>query len=314
MHRRLVLAVVLVALAAGFAGCSEASAGELSMRAVDDAALAGEASRDVPDDERVGWIRDLVLGAVENGSTTVDDTRPPFDPDLPLAHEGAYYELTHTVVGTTPGYTAELEVDFDEGAANGSVVAFADLPAVDRRWLGPLLAGERDDDRDGYDTGVRARYTSADANRSVLVPTQRYDAVTYEGATYPIRVGDVDEVTLQTYRYEATQVAPNASAYADRLTERYAFALSGLSKNETDVVESAIGDRYRAEDTDDAAFASLLDRFLAEPAVRHEDDDGSWIVRYEGQRYWVELSYYGFAGTEAVTPPSATPPLPEDRD
>ena len=66
--------------------------------------------------------------------------------------------------------------------------------------------------REGTDFGVGAIYNNTELNASVLTPTQQYDAVIYEGKRYAIHVDDPQSVTVETYRYEATQVAPNTSA------------------------------------------------------------------------------------------------------
>lgn len=310
MRRRTVLALALVALLAGLGGCS--AEGSLSMQPVDDAGLAEAASEPLPSDGPPGADRDVARRAVENGTATAVGDRPPVDVTLPYRHDGRFYALDYGENGTEPGYDVGIRIDYNASSVDGTVVDYRDLPAVDREVLSFLVSRDRPGEErlePGYDVGVGATYTEADAESSVLVPTQAYDAVRYEGEVYPIGV-ESERETLTVYRYEATVVAESAAAYAAQLRDRYAFELSGLSDAERDIVEGALNDTYYIEDSDDEAFASLVDRFRSHEPVAEDDIYGRYVVRYEGQLYWAELDYGSYVtDTEpTVTRPSATPP------
>ncbi|MFB6152363.1 MAG: hypothetical protein ABEJ40_11220 [Haloarculaceae archaeon] len=317
MPSRRVLALAAVLLVASLAGCSNA-AGSLSMHPIDDdEALAERASRPLPTATDLPYppASAVALAAVENGSATVVALDPPVrsGSGLPFRHEGKFYNLSQTAVGTEPGYRAGVRIDFNASSVNGSVVAFADLPAVDRQRLsGAFERGpRRRPSGPGYDFGVGVTYTRREADASVLVPEQQYSAVRYRGETYPVAVEGVTETTLTVYRYDATVVANSSGAYAAQLRERYAFDLSKLSDAETSVVEAALNDTYRPDSTDDEGFAALVERFRAREAVAGDGSGGEWLARYRGQLYWVEMDFGAFvrtaSGGSPVTPPSVTP-------
>lgn len=310
MQRRLVLALLLVAVAAALAGCADA-AGSVAMSSVDDDALASEASRSLADDPDPieAYHQRHVRAAIENGSVTDVNPRPNDDSVLPVAYEGRYYDVSSEVVDREMGYRAEFSIDYNTSSVNGSTIRYSELPAVDRRALAPLFAGPRRGDEPGFDLGLPAGYTDSEADSSVLVPDQRYAGVVYEGETYEIAVDSGERTSMSVYRYDASLVAESTDVYAAQLRERYEFTLSGLSTAERDVVDEAVDGRYYAEDTDDQGFASLVDRFLDRPAVERDRYSGSWVARYDGELYWVEMDFGSFVDdAESVTAPDVTPP------
>jgi hypothetical protein len=289
MNRRFVFGFALVALLAVTAGCS--ADGSLSMQPVDDAGLATEASDELTDDPS-GDDGSLVRRVIENGSATVVARDPPVDEHLPTRHEGRFYALNYTETGTESAHRVTVEVDYN-GSADGSVVAYEDLPAVDRRTLdGALGRGDVVEDRlqPGYDFGTSAVYRESEAASSAFVDDWGHDAVRYEGETYPVSV-DVEETTLTVYRYEATPVADSSEAYARQLRDRYEFELSDLSEAERSVVDEALNDTKYLESSDNEGFASLVERFRSQDAVVETEYRGSYVVRYDGQLYWVEMRY-----------------------
>ena len=310
MRYRRVAILSLLAVLLALAGCAHPS-GSMSMRAVDDAGLAEEASREVPDPDDPPPTRDVsvVERAIEDGSATTVGLRPPVDSGLPFRHDGGFYNLSWTVVDTTPGYRAGIRIDYNATSVSGDVIDYEDLPTVDRRRLAPLMDTSREGREPGYDTGIGVTYSEAEAESSVLVPDQRYDAVRYEGETFPIDVEGPDSVELKRYRYEATVVAESPEAYGATLREEYAFRLSSLSDAERTVVEEALNSTYYADSTDDEGFASLVERFQSRRAVRSDEYGGSWVVRYDGRHYWVEMDYGAFVtDDDPVTQPEETPP------
>jgi hypothetical protein len=309
MERRLPVAVALLAVTLALAGCAHPS-GSMSMRPVDDAGLAEEASREVPDPEdHLRGDGSVVRRAIENGSATAVGPRPPVESGLPFRHEGQFYNLSRTVVDTTPGYRVGIRIDYNASSVDGDVIAYEDLPAVDRGRLAPLMDSSREGREPGYDMGIGVTYSEAEAGSSVLVPDQRYDAVRYEGETFPIDVEGPERVELKRYRYDATLVAESPEAYGSGRREEYAFTLSGLSEAERGVVEESLNSTYYADSTDDEGFGSLVERFQSRRAVRADEFGGSWVVRYDGRVYWVEMDYGAFVtDDDPVTQPEETPP------
>jgi len=306
--RRKVLAAAVVLLAVGLTGCVDA-AGSLSMVPVDDdASLAEEASQELPTDLAPDDDRAVVRDAIRNGNAEVNDTRPPVSGGLPYAHDGRYYNLSHRVVGSYEAPAVLVEIDYATGDVDGETVAYDDLSAFERDALAGLFEGPMENRTDGYDFGTQVLYTDDRPENATLLDAD-YAGIVYEGETYPVNVSEPRSRTVETYRYEATVVAEGPAAYAGKLRDRYEFALSGLSDGERSVVEEARNDTYYADSTDDEAFDALVDRFLDRPAVQSDDYSGSWIARYDGDRYWVELDFGQFVDDE-VTPPDATPPAP----
>jgi hypothetical protein len=78
------------------------------------------------------------------------------------------------------------------------------------------------------------------------------------------------------------ELAPDVETFADRVRERYLFALTGLSDAEREVVEEAIEGGYYE---DDDAFQSVVDRIRDHDALEEEDFYGTWLLSYEGAEY-----------------------------
>lgn len=295
MRRQHLFATVALLLLALLAGCG--APGSIEMDPVTEADIADRASRslerDGPPTEPDSEAR-MLRSALENGTGTIDATSPPVREGLPFEHDGAYYDLTWAVVDERTETMVSIEIDYNATDPSGERVDYADLPAPDRRALDALLPPRYERDTEGYDFGSATRYNDTELERSVLAPEQRYDVVVFEGEAYPIRVDGTREVTVNTYRYTSTRVADSTEEYAAALKDEHLFTLSGLSEAERSVVESAIEDDYYAED-DDEAFRSLLDRFRGHEPVVDEEAHGEWLVRYEGEVYWANVWYEGYA-------------------
>lgn len=301
MQQRRLLGLVALVFLALTAGCS--AAGSLSMEPVDDGELAAEASRAVSDLDpapRDGERspRDIVTTAITNGTTNVTADRPPLDADLPFEVDGGYYDLSHRVVDTKQAWRVTIGIDYNGTDPDGRAIDLADLPAPDRAALEGLLPPRRPPSNDGVDFGVGASYTADELNQSALVGGSGFDVVVFEGERYPLQVESPHEITVQTYRYEATQVAPNASAYASQLREAYEFDLGQLPSGEREIVGEAIADgSYYAESDDDSAFQSLSERVRDQEAITREETRGMWLARYEGELYVLELDFDGFVSS-----------------
>lgn len=294
-HHLLPLGALLVLVL--LAGCS--APGSLSMDPVTDGEIAERASRslersgpgpDAGDDPEVRMLRD----ALENGSGTMEASSPPVREGLPFAYDGAYYDLTWEVVDRRTATSVSIEIDYNATDPEGERIAYEDLPAPDRRAMDALLPPKYDRGTEGYDFGAATTYDDAEVAESVLVPEQRYDVVVFEGEAYPVRVDGTREITINTYRYTASEIASSQDEYVRDLKDEYLFTLSGLSEAEQSVVESAIDDSYYPEDEEDEAFGSVVERFRRHEPVEGEERRGEWLVRYEGEVYWANLDYEAF--------------------
>jgi hypothetical protein len=298
-HRRLLFALVCLAVLGGLAGCS--AAGSIDMRAVNDSELAEAASRSFdrePDRPGGNTPPEIVLNeTITNGSSTYTGLAPPIEQGLPFEVADRYYNLTYSVVNTSSASRVSIRIDYNATEPNGTAIEFSELPAVDKEALRTLLPPRDVPPSEGYELGVNAVYTDAELNRSVLTPDTPYDVVIFDGERYPILVEEPESVTVNTYRYEAREIASNASVYAAQLRSQYVFRLTDLSEAEQSVVTEAVeSGGYYAESTDDSGFESLLERFQARDAITSDRASGLWLVRYEGEVYLVDLHYGGFLG------------------
>ncbi len=294
MRRRTLLATGATLLAASLAGCDH-PVGSLSLAAVDtDAALAKRFARpgDAYDGERGRVLRRAVAGdrPAVNGTHPLFESEPPGE-SRPIAYEGQYYDVGSEAVGGFQHTSYEFEVDANPTTADSTtrdVVDYEDLPDVDRAAVGDLFEHLRDAPDTG---GTDLTYSPAEERESALV-TGEYDAVTYEGTTYPFTVGDGEPVTVTQYRYDAAEVAADASELAARVRDRFLFALSGLSAEQREIVETAAEQgTYAGDDPPTQAFADLIDEFRTHDAVEETDYDGTWLVEYDGTVYWADVSF-----------------------
>lgn len=298
MQHRAALLFGAVAALALLSGCS--AVGSIDMRTANETELANRASHSL-DELATAHVegerppQEVARAAIANGSTTVTAISAPLTGELPFEFEGAYYNLTSTVVDTRTANAVSISIDYNTTGANGTAIQFADLPPADQEALDSLFPQRAPPRREGTNFGVGAIYNDTELNASVLTPTQEYDAVIYEGERYALSVDEPRSVTVETYRYESTQIAPNTSAYAAHSRETYAFTLSGLSGAERNVIESAIGgDGYHPDSTDDAAFEAVLERFRSHDAIVGDQGSGTWLVRYNGTLYLADLRYGAF--------------------
>ena len=292
-HRRLLPLVALLALVL-LAGCS--AAGSLTMDPVTDEQIVEHASRSI---DRAGsgavdGEAATIRSAIENGSATIDSPNPPVREGLPFEYEGAFYDLTWTVVDERTKTSVSLLVDYNASDPSGERIDYADLPSADRRAVDALLPPREDRRVEGYDLGASSTYNDTELEESVLVSEQPM-VVVYEGEAYPVAFDGTSQYTVETYRYSATKVADDRDEFVRDLKDEYLFSLDGLTDAERAVVDEAIGEgSYYAEDTDDEAFRSVLDEFRRHEPVVEEEAHGEWLVRYDGEVYWADLWYDGF--------------------
>lgn len=291
-HRsRLLLAFGLLFVVVALAGC--AGPGSVTLTAADDARLAEENSQPVDPDTERGRV---VSEAVETG--TANDTgirdRAIDSGDTLYRYDGAYYDLSRTVVGEEEASVAEIEVDYDpSNVTDADAVRFSALPPADRRALEELFPPASDRRDEGYDAGTLGVYAPDELSDSALVArdetTER--VVIVDGERYQVRAGGATQVTRKTYRYTTEERFASDEGYADHLRSEYQFTLSGLPVEEREVLRQAADGGYTADGEDDTAFQSVVDRFRERDAIQSTEFDGEWLVRWQGQPYLVDIRF-----------------------
>jgi hypothetical protein len=298
-------AALAIGVAGGCTGCARGPEVSLEMESVSDAEIARRVTHPLEAAEDSDRYR-LVADAVENGTATETGTEPLFPADGPFVYDGAVYRLDREVTASKPATEFFVTLDPAEGSADESAtVRYGDLPAVDRGTF----------ERRGWDDGgvlgfgTSLLYLESEIPDSALVPEPERPVIVWDaGAKGRFQVDGSRETALRTYRYAAEEVHPSAERYGRDVRERHAFALSGLSDGERDIVERA---RAGSEGEDGArgyavspgeaiprAAWDLADRFRGREEVRRawEDDgsvdasaSGTYLVRYGDEVYWTRL-------------------------
>lgn len=297
--RRRVLLTSGAALGGLFAGCVEPG-GALAMTPVPtDEQLAREATRSV-DAEREPDTVALLETALADDGTSIEDDRPPFRPERPVAFEGTVYDVEWTVADerTESGYlvTAIVGGDGDNGDDEGwePEADFEELPPVDREAIAALpdLVAEyrRDDHPADQRLGTDGRFYHEDDQAledSVLVPDPAYEFIAVDGEPVTIEVRRHERV-VESYRYELEVLGETLAAYGETLRDR-AFSLAGLSGDERDLVEEAIEDGQAVVGMNDEAFVGVGEKLLEHEPIFEDEYTGEWLVTYDGHLYWTEL-------------------------
>jgi len=303
MRRRTLLATAATSLPAIVAGCTspggngavaEIPTARLELTPVTNADLPTNVLytvRPAEGDDETAQLFDRTL----DGGATTNATRPPLPEQQHIVYQDGVYELAHEVIEETPAARYSVKVDIVTGSVEETdAVRFTDLPEVDQEKF--AARGLADGEPVGI--GTTFLYTDAERERSVLVPESEYAYITWEdGTEAEWVVDDVNETTLNTYRYTADQVATTAE-YGRRMRERFAFELGGLSDDERAIVETAIADEQYVvgpDETPSDALVRLVDRFRGHEQAHglteagEGDLSGPYLVRYQGEVYWATL-------------------------
>lgn len=269
----------LTGAAVGLSGCVDPEA-VLTMEEVDDQGIADNVATGLSPTET-----EAVAEAVENGSATTTDVTVPFDGGRPVEHEGSYYEVETEEVGTETVMRYTVAVSAPEEDDEYNAVKFDELPEVDRDKFDSLLRMN-----EGREREVRAEtsYTEEEAEDSVLVPEEDYNAVRKEDTVLLLQVDGPDESEVSEVRYTAEPLAQTAEELADWARDSYLWELSELDAGEREIVEEAIDGGYY-EGSVNEEFRSLARKFEGRPAVESTDWGGYYLVEYEGDTYWTNL-------------------------
>lgn len=279
MRRRQFLASGTALLTVALAGCAHPDVVlDLEEASADDVADEVSAMADPGSDEYA-----VVSSAVENGSATRRGRSDLFDRDDTVRFEGAFYDVSETRLESSEVTVYEVMLDFDPDDATPELgeIEYVDLPAADRERLDQVISEAPSSSNDGYDVGVSYGSAEEVGNSSVFVPERQYDVVVHDGDRIRVAV-DSRSASEASYRYEATQVAPDVDAFADQVRDRYLFALTDLSDAERAVVEEAIDGAYFE---DDDAFRSVTDRIREHEGITEDDFYGTWLLEFEGTEY-----------------------------
>jgi hypothetical protein len=285
MRRRHFLAGGTALFSVAIAGCGHPDV-VLDMDAATDRDVADEMSTTAePGSEE----HEVLTRARDYGSATRTGRNELFYWSDTVWVDGAYYEVSETRLERTETTVYTVEVDRNPVVTTAEVgeIAYEDLPAFDREKL--ALIPSSDESTADTPSAVAVDYgTAAEVgDRSVFVPERQYDVVTHDGHRYRVAV-DSGTAPEAVYRYEVTEVASDVETFADRIRERYLFALTGLSDAEREVVEEAIDSAYYE---DDDAFRSVVEKIRDHERLEGEDTYGTWLLTYEDEEYLTDVEW-----------------------
>jgi len=305
VKRRTLLRTVGAAFSVAAAGCSSGGGGsdlagrstpstaELWLEETSDAALTDEVFYTVAADSDDADST-LLAEAIDGHATRTTTDPPPLGGRERLVYGDQLCRVSRETVDRTPAVRYDVRLDVPQETPDpGTVVRFADLPAVDRETF-----AEHGFAKHGpIGVGTTMVYRRGARTASALVPDSEYDYIRWDDGTL-VRwaVDDATERTLYTYRYSAERTATTAE-YGQRLSSRFAFELDDLSQTQRDIVVTAIGEGSYVVDTGvtpSAAFVSLVDRIREQERVRRLDgnggDHGPYAVQFDGDLYVARYS------------------------
>lgn len=230
--------------------------------------------------------------AVTNGSVTVTSVREPYSGGpYPVVVNESVYDINRTVISseTVTVHEIEMEGPLREGSdqyqtAESDAIAFDDLPAADQQ---AFLAGIPENEnlsRISFSTQFPYHYENGTPPADSVFVSDEPRYVAYQGHYFQIGSDGTDEREQRTYRYEATRVAPNMTAYEDVAVERYVTNVSNTSLP-TGVEEILLGGiengsvYYHSEDP------SIDSDYRAFYQWSRENR----FVEYEGEYYWLRI-------------------------
>lgn len=233
-----------------------------------------------------------VLAEVEaDGSSMHRGNLPLFNTGRPVLYNGTIYNITYEVGETTPRIDYSVTLNPVE---EGEGIQFDQLPAVDRRQFedGNLTDGIP------FGIGTQFEYTEDEVERSVLVPEPRHSIIVRDsGERAEITIDRAQRDELTAYHYSGNRLAPDARTFGELLRERHAFELTGLTANETALVETAIQseDGYFVLDNESvpAEFSRLVDRIPPQKVLAryNQSPTGRYVIEYNDSIYLTLLNF-----------------------
>jgi len=254
VRRRALLSLGLTAATAGCfgfgSGCPRSAT--LELEPVSDADVA-DAESDSPDSLSPPE-HDAIDAARRDDPATMWTVADPFS-SVEYVVDGTYYAVDTAVESTVerPGYALSLDTDGATADVETRVVAFEDLPDVDRAALFAALGYPGPREMARYERahsismgGTLAYPTDDTESRSELVPEPSADVLRIAGRGFRIEIGDPHPVTVEQVRIDVRSVAATADEFATLVYDRYGVDLDerDLSAEQRDIVETAIGEGY----------------------------------------------------------------------
>lgn len=220
----------------------------------------------------------------------------PIPDEMHVAHEGAYYRVDYEAGGTEKVDARRADVSWEKGQEapdDAGVVAYGDLPAVDRRALDVVIRGP-EYSRKGLPTegfganDAPAPYPDGVAD-SVLVGAGT-TWVRWNDRVWKVAVADeATTLTRRTFEYRAPRVADAEASFRSYIAERYLATLSDLSDAERRVLDAAKNGRHEDCNSQSAGYSALKTRLQDAPQVPGPWGN-RWYVAYDGERYLLELA------------------------
>lgn len=292
---RLVLAFGMLFVLVALAGCS--TPGSIALSTVDDARIGEAYSQPVNSGTEHGRIvtEAIKTGAANDTATSIRALEPG---DELYRYDGAYYQLSRTVIDEEEAYFAEFAVDYNPSdAADINAVRFSTLTPADRRALGELFPPPTDRRQEGYDVGNVGVYTPDELANSTLIEGNdtSEQVVILDGERYRVRAQRGEQITRKTYRYTPKEEFASDEAYADHLRAKHQFTLSSVPAEERKVLRQAADSGYTADGEEDTVFQSVVERFREQDAIQSTEFSGELLVRCQGQTYLVKIRFGEYA-------------------
>lgn len=277
----------------GGGGCSRGF--DLTVTPATDGGLLGETlvgpSRDRPED----W-RKIVSTAVERGEVRYTAIHgPPVRDGDRVEHGGRYYRIAREEVASEEVEAHVFGAEYEAGRdppSGATVVAFGDLPAVDRTAHRELFSdlGDRLDEVEAFSAGgYPVVYPDGAESDSVLVGEET-TWIRYDGTAVEVRFEGTERVERVTYRFTAEELAGDRESYLAYVRERFVVELEGLSDGEREVFSRAIdagedGIRFCEPEDAERAVVERLEGIPESRTPRHR----TWFLEYGGEVYLTEL-------------------------
>lgn len=218
----------------------------------------------------------------------------PLDADAFVVHDDAFYRTDYAVatVERVPAFPMDLRSDPDrEPPADAAVVAFDDLPEVDREALGAALDPEREGEGAPRQFTVRefpAPYPDG-GTESRLVGNATW--VRWRDRPIRAEVAGESDATRErrTLRYAVDRVAETDAGFRRFVADRYLVRLDDLPADQRAVVEATVDDGYEECRPQSEALAALRSRLDGAERLPTPGRD-AWYVGFDDRRFELRIS------------------------
>lgn len=238
--------------------------------------------------------------------TATEDYEPRLRDGTFVRKNGDFYRIGTTLMDkiTAEGYGLEvqrLDDDATPTAEFARTIAFAELPAMDRRAI----------DRDrleslasGMAAAVFVDDSSFDPSGSAIAAADGPVLVRYEGRQFQVRYDGPETQEDERYRYRLRKLADSPDEFVDVVVDQFLFTIESgsLSSKQRSIIEAAIvvpdetvttddGHGYSEDDDLSDAFRSLLERIANHDRPWAALSVRQWLCRYDATRYWAIIEH-----------------------